>query len=152
MRRRRIGFTLVELLIVIFVIGMLASFMMLSIVSTSDSAKASIVVSNLRNVKAAGLLWFSSKTNSTDIEFISEWTTARMRVNLGNYVDTTKIAQYDFIYVPNVGYLIGEPKVPDMIINKVIKSAPGIELVDDKGNKFIYPVTEKIATVCVKIK
>ena len=56
MKRR--GFTLVELLIVIVVIGVLSAMMMLSSTEAVTSAKASNIVSNLRNLKTAALAMY----------------------------------------------------------------------------------------------
>ena len=60
---RRKGFTLVELLIVIVVIGILSAMMMLSSTEAVSSAKASNVVSNLRNIKTAVLSWYADNLN-----------------------------------------------------------------------------------------
>ena len=59
MKRR--GFTLVELLIIIAVIGVLASMMMISSGDTVASAKASNIISNMRNMKAADLSLYIDK-------------------------------------------------------------------------------------------
>ncbi len=55
----RKGFTLVELLIVIVVIGVLSAMMMLSSTEAVSSAKASNIISNLRNIKTATLAWYT---------------------------------------------------------------------------------------------
>ena len=58
---KRKGFTLVELLIVIVVIGILSAMMMLSSTEAVTSAKASNIVSNLRNMKTAALALYVDK-------------------------------------------------------------------------------------------
>ena len=69
----RKGFTLVELLIVIVVIGILSAMMMLSSTEAVASAKANNIVSNLRNMKTAVLSYYAdnmdlfAKTPTTKI-------------------------------------------------------------------------------------
>ena len=55
---KRKGFTLVELLIVIVVIGVLSAMMMLSSTEAVTSAKASNIISNLTQLKKAVLSWY----------------------------------------------------------------------------------------------
>jgi general secretion pathway protein G len=54
----RKGFTLVELLIVIVIIGILASAMMLSSGAATASAEATTVISELRSLRAAALMFY----------------------------------------------------------------------------------------------
>ena len=58
MKARKGGFTLVELLIVIIIIAILAGMMMLTTGSATDRAEATKVISNLRNMKAAALMYY----------------------------------------------------------------------------------------------
>jgi general secretion pathway protein G len=53
------GFTLVELLIVITIIGILASAMMLSSGSAVAMAEVSTIISDLRSMKAASMMLYS---------------------------------------------------------------------------------------------
>ena len=59
----RKGFTLVELLIVIVVIGVLSAMMMLSSTEAVSSAKASNIISGLRNMKTAILSWYADNSD-----------------------------------------------------------------------------------------
>ena len=67
------GFTLVELLIVIVVIGILASMMMISTSESTSTAKANTIISNLRNFSMAAMAYYTDnmdtfgKTPSTEI-------------------------------------------------------------------------------------
>ncbi len=64
--KQRRGFTLVELLIVIVVIGILSAMMMLSSTEAVSSAKANNIISNLRNLKTAALSWYVDSMDKID--------------------------------------------------------------------------------------
>ena len=64
MLNRRSGFTLVELLIVIIIIGILAGAMLLVAGSGTDKAEATKIVSNLRSLKSATLLYYADQIGS----------------------------------------------------------------------------------------
>lgn len=57
--RCRPGFTLVELLIVIIIIGILSGMMMLNAGSATDKAEATKIVANMRSVKSACMLFYA---------------------------------------------------------------------------------------------
>ncbi|HCL79900.1 MAG TPA: prepilin-type cleavage/methylation domain-containing protein [Synergistaceae bacterium] len=67
MLKRRSGFTLVELLIVIIIIGILAGAMLLVAGSGTDKAEATKIVSNLRTLKSATLLYYADKVGGSTV-------------------------------------------------------------------------------------
>ena len=93
------GFTLVELLIVIVVIGVLSAMMMLSSTEAVSSAKASNIVSNLRNLKTAVLSWYADNldrvapTGNNVYQIDTDGTKQNLKVFLKNGGDN-EIAKY----------------------------------------------------------
>lgn len=108
---KRRGFTLVELLIVIVVIGILSAMMMLSSTEAVTSAKASNIVSNLRNLKTAALAMYIDSMDQFDAK------------------DSTLEPTIDRV----VKYLNGGTDIPD-------KSNYGIEK-NDQGWFLSYEIT-----------
>ncbi len=93
-RNRRPGFTLVELLIVIIIIGILAGGMMMVAGAGTDKANATKIVSDLRNFKSAALMLYAD-TNS--------WPRAGENgiSDIAKYIDR-KIVSGDYDYVSGV--------------------------------------------------
>ena len=76
----RKGFTLVELLIVIAIMGTLAAMMSTSSGSASAVAKASAIYSNIRSIKAAALLYQAEQGEDFHEDQVTE-------ANLKKFVD-----------------------------------------------------------------
>ena len=91
---RRKGFTLVELLIVIVVIGVLSTMMMLSSTEAVTSAKASNIVANLTTLKKATLAWYMDNLDKVQEDG---------RVKIGN--ETHPIQEWNDSYIHLSDYL-----------------------------------------------
>ena len=108
-RARRGGFTLVELLIVIIIIAILAGMMMMTTGSATDRAEATKVISDLRALKSAALMYY---VDNMDWPWASNETQARrLEKSLSKYLDRSLDNRYsDGIYcrgVANVHVVIG---------------------------------------------
>jgi general secretion pathway protein G len=76
LKKKSKGFTLVELLIVVIIIGILAGMMMLSTGGATAKAEATKIVSDMRNLKAAAIMVYADG---------GEWPTTL--ASLDNYMD-----------------------------------------------------------------
>ena len=88
-KKMRKGFTLIELLIVIVIIGILAAALLLSSGSATDSAEASTIVSDLRSLASATMLWYGDNIGAITlppIASIATYAANPVKYNSGNYV------------------------------------------------------------------
>lgn len=98
--KKRTGFTLVELLIVIIIIGILAGAMLLVAGSGTDKANATRIVSEMRSIKAAALMRWADASNW-------DWVTGETGVNtkVGTYMDrnpdASPVASFDVVSYDN---------------------------------------------------
>ena len=120
--KKRTGFTLVELLIVIIIIGILAGAMLLVAGSGTDKANATKIISDMRSLKAAALMKWA---DTSDWNWISGDITTQLGTYMDRDISQAKVATYSIvegefvsgdIYVkaetidPNVGKKIQEVK------------------------------------------
>ncbi len=95
-RGARKGFTLVELLIVIIIIGILAGAMMLVAGTSRDAAEASKIISDLRNVKAAALMWLTENPAGWDKD---DWTDLQGDPTpLNKYLDKPLLSTHNYLF------------------------------------------------------
>jgi len=156
-RGARKGFTLVELLIVIIIIGILAGAMMLVAGTSRDAAEATKIISDLRTVKAGALMWLADNPNVTSKSWDGTGTAvvgvdlttplSEDPTPLNKYLDKPLLAdQKIFIFEVGtvkatdgdegtdtwlLGYDLVEANVRDGVKKNLVKQAASVGLYDD---------------------
>lgn len=95
------GFTLVELLIVVTVVGVLSGLLMLSAGGALDKAEATKIVADMKNIQSASTLYFAdeSKWPSGDISLVNPYLSVKLETSgvysLINENLTVKVKYHD---------------------------------------------------------
>jgi prepilin-type N-terminal cleavage/methylation domain-containing protein len=126
----RKGFTLVELLIVIVIIGILAGMMMLTMGSATEGANAAKLINDLRLLKSASLLYFADNDKWPDQNAAGQTGNTFNADLLTPYVDKAFADNYsnaDAVNVVKVGEkifygLTPSPDLTEKVKQKIAKS------------------------------
>lgn len=81
------GFTLVEVMIVVIIIGALSGILMISAITAMDRAEATRIVSDLKNIQSASVLYFADNSAwpaGSDITVVNPYLSATLTKE-GNY-------------------------------------------------------------------
>lgn len=135
------AFTLVELLIVLIIIGILAGMMMLNSMSATAKAEAVKIVSDMRNIKSASLLYYADNM---------KWPVVGSEASLDQYLDQ-KISDGGKYKLTGTSPLLieatvsGDQAIKDKLKGMASESAlfnsDGVATYDGSGN--VYMVIHK---------
>ena len=98
---RRNGFTLIELMIVIVVIGVLAAMMMFSSTEASDMARATKIISDLQMLKRAALAYYTDHEEEFRTSFNKSIDSKELKKYIGNSNDPELASKYSFVVCKN---------------------------------------------------
>ncbi|MDD5515587.1 MAG: prepilin-type N-terminal cleavage/methylation domain-containing protein [Synergistales bacterium] len=117
-KRKGRGFTLVELLIVIVIIGILAGSLLLVMGSGTDKANATKIVSDMRTLKAAALMYYADE---------GEWPPAKKIESADDIVDyldripSSQLGEYSIVSADGVFVQFKANKANDGYVDQLEK-------------------------------
>lgn len=153
--RKAKGFTLVELLIVIIIIGILAGMLLLAVGSATDKAEATKVVNALRNYKSASLMYYTD--HNTWPSATGDWT-----VSLDRYADRPlDPAAFNRVMVSELSadrFLIGleapitAPLAQPGVQGKLAAQAQASALYNAAGTAFVAGTTPAVTAIYTNMR
>ena len=106
MKKTRKGFTLVELLIVISVIGILSSMITVSSSEATNSAKTTKITGDFRNISSAILMWYADNTQLADQQTTKTLTTLILNGQEADSANSTPAVDSAKKYLKDEGQLL----------------------------------------------
>ena len=87
MRKMRKGFTLVELLIVVAILGVLSATMMVTATGSTANAKAMTIADNVRSCRSAALLYYQINVGVEDLGGVTAKTSDVLSAHVSAWED-----------------------------------------------------------------
>ena len=130
------GFTMVELLIVIFIIGILAQGIMLSNTSATESAEASAIITDLRNMKSAAFMFYADRMGDInvthgDIDYLKPYMQNPVKFSGGSSNPYKFVIQTGSDATWWVGYDLAQSNKSKQVYKKLADKADSIGLYKD---------------------
>ena len=89
------GFTLVEILIVVVILGILAAIVIPQFTNASESAKSSSMLSTLQTVRSQIEL-YKNQHNNTEPDLVTDWTQFTLYTDIDGNTNATKTAVFTY--------------------------------------------------------